>query len=402
MEKEKMAAAARKHGSLDDDGGEEKEAGAVLHGDVLELTLSHVPLVDLVPAVRVSRSWSLAVSSSLRHLRRPRPWLLVHYQSARPPHAVSARAYDPRSRVWMDLEAGPGAAAAAKLLASAPLRSSHSALLYGVSPARLSFSPDPLHLTWRHASPPSAWRVDPAVALVGSRLVVAGGACDFEDDPLSVEVYDTRAGTWSACDPMPARLKDSSASLWLSVATDGRRMYIMEKLTGATHAFDPEAGAWFGPYDLRPDRHVFYSVISFAGDRLIVAGLLGNSEDVKGVKLWGSTAVGADELEEICNMPEELVKELRDDNYCVSSIGMCSRGDFLYLYSNSKPELVFWCEREDELGAWRWGATRDAAARGRSLGKRVAYTCAEVGIGELREAAVTGSGRFVVTTAEGQ
>ncbi|KAF8016615.1 hypothetical protein BT93_H1975 [Corymbia citriodora subsp. variegata] len=397
-----MTLAARKHGSnLDDnEGGDGDGAGAVLHGDVLELTLSHVPLVDLVPAARVSRSWSLAVSASLRHLHRPRPWLLVHYQSSRPPHAVSARAYDPRSRVWMDLEAGPGRrapTAAAKLgAASAPLRSSHSALLYRVSPTRLSFSSGPLHLAWRHTSPPSAWRIDPVVALVGSRLVVAGGACDFGDDPLSVEVYNTRAGTWSACASMPAPLKDSSASAWLSVATDGRRMYVMEKLTGATQAFDPEAGSWLGPYDLRPDRDVFYSVIGFAGDRLVVAGLLGNSEDVKGVKLWGSTAVGPDELEEICEMPEELVKELQDDNCCVSSIGMCSSGDFLYVYSNSKPEIVFWCEREDESGAWTWGTARDAAARDRSLGKSVAYTCAKVGIRELQEAVAAGNGRFVV------
>ncbi|KAI6694850.1 hypothetical protein NL676_022560 [Syzygium grande] len=396
-----MAAVTQKRPNLDDD-EEEGGAGAApvasrspLHGDILELTLSHVPLVDLVPAARVSASWSIAVSSSLRHLRKPKPWLLVHSQSTRPPHAVSARAYDPRSGVWMDLVAGPERRAPAAKLAPA-LRSSHSTLLYGVSPARLSFSSDPLHLAWRHASPPSTWRVDPVVALVGSRLVVAGGARDFEDDPLSVEVYDTRAHTWSVCASMPAPLKDSSASAWLSVAADCRRMYVMEKLTGVTHAFDPEAGAWLGPYDLRPDHNVFYSVIGFAGDRLVMAGLLGNSEDVKGVKLWGSMAVGADELEEICEMPEELVKELKDDNHCVSSIGMCSRGDFVYVYSNSKPEIVFWCEREDESGAWRWGTVPDAAARGRSLGQRVAYTCSEVGIRELREAAAAGNGRFAV------
>ncbi|KAI3435201.1 F-box domain-containing protein [Psidium guajava] len=396
-----MAVMQQRRTNLDDN-EEDEEAGAVtvsshspLHGDVLELTLSHVPLVDLVPAARVSRSWSLAVSSSLSHFRKPKPWLLVHYQSTRSPHVVSTRAYDPRSRVWMDLEVGPDRRQPAATLASA-LRSSHSTLLYGLSPARLSFSSDPLHLTWRHASPPSAWRVDPVVALVGSRLVVAGGACDFEDDPLSVEVYDTQAHTWSVCASMPAPLKDSSASVWLSVAADRRRMYAMEKLTGATHAFDPEVGAWRGPYDLRPDRDAFYSVIGFAGDRLVVLGLLGNSEDVKGVKLWGSIGVGADKLEEICEMPEELVKELKDDNCCVSSISMCSRGDFVFVYSNSKPEIVFWCEREDESGVWRWGTARDAAARGRNLGQRVAYTCAEVGIRELREAAATGNGRFVV------
>ncbi|KAL3733465.1 hypothetical protein ACJRO7_022914 [Eucalyptus globulus] len=143
---------------------------------------------------------------------------------------------------------------------------------------------------------------------------------------LSVEVYNTRAHTWSAYNSMPAPLRDSSASLWLSV---GQRMYIMKTLTGTTHAFDPDMGAWLNPYELRSDRDVFYSVTKFAGDRLIM-----------GVKVWGSMVVGADELEEICTMPKGLVKELQDKNYYVSSIDMCSSKDFLYMYSYS-PNLMY-------------------------------------------------------------
>ncbi|KAL3714963.1 hypothetical protein ACJRO7_006812 [Eucalyptus globulus] len=384
------------------DGEGETEAGAVLHGDVLDLTLSYVPLVDLVSASRVSCSWRDAVFFSPRHLGWRRPWLLVYYQTIMPPHTISVRAYDPRSRVWMDLEAGPGGRSAILTAMPLLLRSSHSALLYGKY-GRLSFSSDPLHLRWHHASCPSVNRSYPVVALVGSRLVVAGGTY-FDHDSPPVEVYDMRTRTWSACYSMPVSLRISCASLWHSVATDGRRMYVMETLTGRMHTFDPDTGAWLQPYDLRPDRHVFYSLMGFAGDRLVVVGVLGNVHDLKGVKVWGSmgVGVGADELEEMCAMPEELLIELQDEMYYVSNMSMSSSKNFLYLHSDSSPLLVFWCGREDKSGAWRWGTTRDAAARDRNLRNWVAYTCAEVGIGELQKAAATGNGRFVVTTAEGR
>lgn len=96
----------------------------------------------------------------------------------------------------------------------------------------------------------------------------------------------------------------------------------------------------------------------------------------------------------------EELQDLQDDIYYVSNMGMCSSKDFLYLHSQSSPHLVFWCGREDNSGAWRWGTARDP--RGRNFRNWVVYTCAEVGMGELREAAVTGHGRFVVTTAEGR
>ncbi|KAL3714962.1 hypothetical protein ACJRO7_006811 [Eucalyptus globulus] len=373
------------------DGEGETEAGAVLHGDVLALTLSYVPLVDLVSASRVSRSWRDAVFFCLRHLRWRRPWLLIYCQSIPPPHTVSVRAYDPRSRVWMDLEEGPYGLSAILRAWPLLLLSSHSALLYR---RRLSFSSDPLHLTWHHASSPSVDRSYPVAAFVGSRLVVAGGT--YENDSPPVEVYNTRTRTWSAYYSMPASLASlrvPTASFWHSVATDGQRMYIMQTLTGATHTFDPDTGAWLQPYDLRPDRDVFYSLMGFAGDRLVV-----------GVKVWGSMGVGADradELEEICAIPRSCWKNCKT---CKTTFTMfrtwACAPDFLYLHSQSSPHLVFWCGREDNSGAWRWGTTRDP--RGRNFRNWVVYTCAEVGMGELREAAVTGHGRFVVTTAEGR
>ncbi|KAF2292771.1 hypothetical protein GH714_028089 [Hevea brasiliensis] len=86
-----------------------------------------------------------------------------------------------------------------------------------LSPSKFSFSFDPLHLTWHNVDSPLVWRTDPIVAVVGHRVIVAGGACDFEDDPLAVEMYDLKTRTWDTCESLPAHFKDSAASTWLSM-----------------------------------------------------------------------------------------------------------------------------------------------------------------------------------------
>ncbi|KAL6952851.1 hypothetical protein U1Q18_039447, partial [Sarracenia purpurea var. burkii] len=92
------------------------------------------------------------------------------------------------------------------------LRSSHSNLLYMLSPSKLSFSLNPLHLTWHHAEAPLVWRADPIDVVVGRRVVVVSGTYDFEDDPLAIEIYDVKSKMWSSCDSMSVVLKDFSAS----------------------------------------------------------------------------------------------------------------------------------------------------------------------------------------------
>ncbi|OWM76078.1 hypothetical protein CDL15_Pgr009724 [Punica granatum] len=129
-----------------------------IHGDVLELLLSYVPLVDLVPAAHVSRSWRRAVAASLRHFKRAKPWLLVHTQGRCSGCPSSTYAYDPRSGIWIEVV---DAWRPPVNLASA-VRSSHSTLLYALSPSRFSFSFDPLNLKWHHVQAPVVWRTDPS------------------------------------------------------------------------------------------------------------------------------------------------------------------------------------------------------------------------------------------------
>ncbi|KAI6686583.1 hypothetical protein NL676_032496 [Syzygium grande] len=381
--------------NMDTQQGEAPLPPPPLFGDILELTLAHVPLADLVSASRVSRSWERAVSSSLRHLNPAKPWLLVHSQGARPPYAVSARAFDPRTGVWLDV-CLPQPAKHASTLRS----SSHSNLLFMLSPSRLSFSSDPLHLTWRHAAPPLVWRADPIVALVGHRLVVAGGAFDFDDDPLAVETYDLRTEVWGACGSvMPALLKDRSASAGLSVAADEDRMYVTEKLSGVTHSYDPEADAWHGPHDLSPHGDVYCCLVGCCSGRLIMVGLLGSEENVKGVRAW-EVERGTWRAREIGEMPPEMVRKMQGERFCASSMSVCCAGDFAYLSRDSDPGTAVWCEVAGD-GGCRWGRAESPAAscgRGQQP-ERVVFTCANVGMTELNRALASGDRRDVIRSA---
>ncbi|XP_052184453.1 F-box/kelch-repeat protein At1g23390 [Diospyros lotus] len=354
-------------------GSKEKEETPV-HGHVLERILSHVSLVDLVPASHVSKAWMRAVFSSLRHFNAPKPWVIVHAQGSRTPNRVTARAYDPRSDVWFEVQ--PPA-----IEHVSAVRSSSSNILYALSPATLSFSVDPLRLTWHQADAPAVWRADPIVAAVGGRIVVAGGTCDFEDNPLAVEIYDVASRTWSSCESMPAVLKDSSASTWLSAASDDRKLYVTEKHSGTTLALDPETKTWSGPYNLRPDPSIFYSVISFSNNRLILIALIGDASNAKGLKLWGVNCESFECEGEIGEMPMELLEKLKGESLQLSSIGVCFSGKFVYIFNPSWAEEVIGCEFDK--GGCRWWSIRNRNGNGT---ERLVLTCSEVGIEDVRVA----------------
>ncbi|PSS28503.1 F-box/kelch-repeat protein [Actinidia chinensis var. chinensis] len=357
---------------------------AHLNEDVVEEILSHVPLLDLVPASHVSTAWKRAVLSSHRLLNRLEPWLTVHTQSTRPPHATTTRAYDPRSQMWIEIKQPP-------IHYISALRSSHSNLLYMLSPSMLSFSVDPLHLKWHHAAGPTVWRVDPVVALVGRRVVVAGSSCGFEDDPLAVEIYDIESRVWDTSESMPVVLKYSAASEWLSVATDDRSLFVMEKNSGKMHAFDPETKKWRGPYDLRSnDASVFSYAITCFQDHLILIGLDGDAERVQGVKLW-KVNCETFEHEWIGEMPPLFVEKLERESDPLSSAGVCLAGNVMYIYNSSMIEEVIMCEFVDD-GDCRW---RSVVANERSVMERVVITCSEVGIRDVHTALVAEHKRFV-------
>lgn len=371
---------------------------SIVHGDILEAILSQVPLIDLASACYVSRSWNRAVFSSLRRINKIKPWLLLHTQSQRTmaPYLTTAHAYDARSHVWIEIKNNQPSSF------DFLLRSSHSTLLYTLSPSKLSFSFDPLHLAWHHVDAPRVWRTDPVVALVGDKVVVAGGACDFEDDPLAVEMYSVDTRAWEICQSMPAVLKDSAASTWLSVAVNSRQLYVTEKYSGITVSFDPSTKGWSGPFHLRQfdhDEKVFYSATTFANDRLIAVGLTREAEDVKSLKIWQVNIKGGslEELKEIGEMPKALLEKLKGNKEICSgsgsasltSVSVTSMGDSVYLHNPSNSEDLVLCEigecGDDEC---KWSEIKnvvvdeeDAKIKGRLI-----LTCSSVGIGDLQRA----------------
>lgn len=353
---------------------------APIHGDILEAIFSHVPLVQLVPACHVSRAWKRAVSSSLTHVRPTKPWLIILSQSTRASHVTTAHAYDPRSHLWLEIKHHPS-------ICGGAVRATHSTLLYTLSPAEFAFSLDALHLAWHRAPSPRVWRTDPIVASVGKRVVVAGGACEFEDDPLAVEMYDTESRVWEECLPMPAMLKGSSASTWLSVAVAGDSMHVTEKNSGLTYSFDTVTMKWEGPYDLRPDHSVCYCVTgTVRGERLMVAGLVGNHA----VKLWavkGGLCSGMMEL--VGEMPKELVGKLKGGSE-FGSVEVTWVGDFVYLRNTLVPEEVVACEVVEGC-VCEWRSVHNVAVNG---GGRVVVCGGDVGMEDLQRAVLSGKRTF--------
>ncbi|KAK7361796.1 hypothetical protein VNO77_03880 [Canavalia gladiata] len=368
------------------------EREALIHGDILEIILSYVPLIHLMPARHVSNSWKRAVWTSLHHVNPVKPWLTVHTQSHHAPHVTNTFAYDPRSSAWHEIHASHPRHSSA-------LRSSHSSILYTLTPSEFTFSIDPLHLTWNHAPSLCVWRTDPIVAQVGTFIIVAGGVCDFEDDPLAVEMYDMKSREWVRCQSMPAILKESAASTWLSVTVASDMMHVMEKSSGVTCSFDCSTMTWQGPYDLRPDQSVFCCVTGTVRGRLMIAGLMGDAENVKEVKLWeveGKLGLRSElEYEELGTMPKELmVKLMGDDDYgMVGSIAVNWIGNFLYVHNSMEPKEMVVCEVESS-GGCKWGSLRNVAVNDTTRLGRMVFCGGNVGL-EYLQSAVAENCRFV-------
>ncbi|XP_071927697.1 F-box/kelch-repeat protein At1g23390-like [Coffea arabica] len=364
-----------------------------IYGDMLEEILSRVPLIDLIPTLHVSKSWNQAVHSSLLSRNPPKPWLIIHSQATRHPYATTTRAYDPCSRVWIKMSQP------ASIKHATALRSSNSNFLYMLSPSKLSFSFDKLNLRWHHVDAPLLWRGDPIVAEVGDSIVVAGGTCDFEDDPLAVEIYSIKNRSWRTCDSMPARLKDSAASTWLSVAATPEKLFVMEKHSGATYWFDLDSNDWSKQFDIRPDQRCFYSVIGCVKERLILVGLIGDVENVEKVKVWevgcDSDSGSFDRCMETGEMPRLFVEKLESETFGISSINICLAGSFVYIYNPEKVEEVVACELI-KGGGCNWGSVHNAVSGGVCGMERVVFTCADVKVEELERALGAENRRFEV------
>ncbi|KAJ4959868.1 hypothetical protein NE237_019778 [Protea cynaroides] len=373
--------------------------------DVLEaMILTRLTLVDLVAASRVSKAWRGAVSTSLRISPRVKPWFIVYALHYRKHSLTSAFAFDPSSCVWLrihNIHNIPDIPSPSSSMGA--LQSSHSQhLLYTVSTTRFSFSFDPFHLTWHHVQAPVVWRQDPIVARLGSRVLVAGGTCDYVDDPLVVEMYDIASGRWEMCQSMPDLFKDSATCNWLSTAATESRLYLLENRSRLICSFDAETKTWGPMSDLNlisnlenmdaPDP-VFQSTIGFADDRLVVVGLVGKTEDLQGVGVW---EVDQDtyQCRSIGEMPPEMVEILRKANSPLSTMRVSTEGGYIYIFDPRNPEQIFFCELSE--GMCQWGHSVNPMVNKGNCMNRFVFSCSRVGMGDLEKAVASGNRRFTV------
>ncbi|CAN0893103.1 hypothetical protein LINGRAHAP2_LOCUS17957 [Linum grandiflorum] len=104
---------------------------------------------------------------------------------------------------------------------------------------------------------------------------------------------------------------------------------------------------------------------------------------------------------EIGEVPAEYLKLLEPEFASLSSVNVNFKGDFLFVTNNSAPEWVV--VGEFEVGGRRitWSGVRnpvvDDAVR---VSSTVVYTCADVGIGDLRQATVLADWRFSLKDGE--
>ncbi|EOA39237.1 hypothetical protein CARUB_v10012221mg [Capsella rubella] len=368
------------------------EGEGSIDGDILESILSYLPLLDLDSACQVSKSWNRAVFFSLRRFKIV-PWLFLYSQKTSPPYTMSATAmaYDPKSDSWTELKSTSSSSVQHVSVA----RSSHSTLLYALSPAGLSFSIDAFHLTWRHVAPPRVWRVDPIVAVVGRSLIVAGGVCDFEEDRFAVEIFDVGSddGAWERCESMPDFLYGSASSTWLSVAVCSEKMYVTEKRSGVACSFDPETKSWTKLLELCPGGCRLYSrSIGFSGESLIMAGITGGEDNPTGIELW--KVIVSDEspmdarFESIGSMPRACFDKLRraDSDWPLTTITFNAVGDMVYIHDAAENggEIVAAEIEGGKLCKWRTLPNADAILNKSHAAERVIVACSNVGFSDLK------------------
>lgn len=255
---------------------------------------------------------------------------------------------------------------------------------------KFSFSTDPLRMTWHHVSAPTIWRDDPVVSVVGRKIVVVGGVCDFEDDNLAVEAYDLDSGTWSTSQSMPESLRDSGMLYLLSVSSDEEHMYITEKKSGDIHVFNAQKNVWSGPYRVCPDQSILFSVTAFVSGQLLMISL--ECGDIRRIRIWkvdrfnfGCKLIG--------EMPRDSVEKLGTDPF----IGVCYSGNFMYMYSPSEAEEMVTCEVASG-GELRWGRVRNVVQGRSNMSERVVCTCSEVRLGDVEEAMREDKKMFKVTS----
>jgi hypothetical protein len=201
--------------------------------------------------------------------------------------------------------------------------------------------------------------------------VALGGACQLLAAPEDAGVEVHEGGSWAACGPVPAEIRESAAATWLSVATTEQRVYVADRATGWASWFDPSRRRWGSARRLRPDARVStWGIAAGAGpERLVLFGARrcrgeeANATTNVIVQAW---EVDGDALDLFPSgaiaMPTEMSGRLfpreDDDDEVLVSIGVCGNGVGGYVYNAAAPAngAVFY-ELQEGGGVverWEW------------------------------------------------
>lgn len=254
---------------------------------------------------------------------------------------------------------------------------------------------------------PGVWRVDPVFAAVGDRVVALGGACQLAlgegEDASVVEVHES--GSWTACGPMPAELRESAAATWLSVAATDQRVYLTDRSTGWASWFDPAKQQWGPTCRLRPDATVStWGLAPGRGgaERLVLFGAkrCGRAEQAKSRVVIQAWEVDGDGLAlsrgaAHDTMPGEMSERLfprdedgdeEDEEEMSPSIGVCGNAAGGYVYNAADPAIgAVLYELRDGVGSaverWEWVPCAPSV-EAEPLGRFI-LACSPVGLDEL-------------------
>uniref|UniRef100_A0ACD5VTZ5 Uncharacterized protein n=1 Tax=Avena sativa TaxID=4498 RepID=A0ACD5VTZ5_AVESA len=398
----------------DGDGADSAELAALyLYGDVLESVVDRVPAADLAATAGVSREWLRAVRSALRRRPRRLPWLVVHLHGRRRRTA----AYDPHSGAWVTVQA-PRHATPSHVRLVLGARGDRVCVL---SLSGLDVAGDPLGTSACVAmKAPSVWRVDPVFASVGDRVVALGGACQLAlaegEDAAAVEVHES--GSWIACDPMPAALRESAAATWLSVAATDHRVYLADRTTGWASWFDPLKRLWGPTRRLAPDASVSTWGVApgrAGAERLVLFGAKRQGEGAANRVVIQTWEVDGDALDLSPgvvhdSMPSEMSGRLfrrdedeEDEEETSPSIGVRGNatGGYVYNAAELANGAVLYELREGKDGSaverWEWVPCAPAV-RAEPLGRAI-LPCSPVGLDELSRGLAPLSPRRACTDA---
>ncbi|KAJ4796772.1 Kelch repeat-containing F-box-like protein [Rhynchospora pubera] len=370
-----------------------------LSGDVLEVMITKVPTVDLIPASRVSREWYLAVHSSLRHHPRRLPWLLLY--NYLPPNILrySVHAFDPASRTWLSIPLRRSSCAPLNHVPARLLSGSSGDRLHALSNSNMAISEDPFGARWHmNLEPPKVWRQDAVLAVVGRWVVITGGCLIplyGEEELRSVEVYDKSTSTWQMAESMPVQFDGSTSATSLSVAASDENLYVMERKTGVVSWFDPKHRNWGPTCQLKSCNDVSsWSVAVGCAEKLLVVGVGAMQELKLSVRIW---EVDREHLQvedgKSEEMPTEMVNQLFPDNveddatWHGWSVEVCGTeyGGYVYNPSAMRNGAVFYELEDDDEGnivrRWEWVPLPETV--GDNLMGRIEVGCSKVGLSDL-------------------